>query len=77
MNLDVSIQIMLELKRLDTIMALKKSFFLNGSFCLSYKTGIILLIVYKSNYRIFAKSFRGNYSFLNLALCSVTFGHST
>ena len=28
-------------------------------------------------YRISANSFRGNYSFLNLALCSVTFGHST
>ena len=28
-------------------------------------------------YRISANSFRGNYSFLNLSLCSVTFGHST
>ena len=30
-----------------------------------------------SEYRIFANSFRGNYSFLNLALCTVTFGYST
>ena len=30
-----------------------------------------------SEYRISANSFRGNYSFLNLTLCSVTFGHST
>ena len=30
-----------------------------------------------NNYRISANSFRGNYSFLNLTLCSVTFGHST
>ena len=28
-------------------------------------------------YRISANSFRGNYSFLNLALCTVTFGNST
>ena len=28
-------------------------------------------------YRIFANSFRGNYSFLNLTLCTVTFVHST
>ena len=33
----------------------------------------------KSNkyYRISAKSFRGNYSFLNLTLCTKTFDHST
>ena len=31
----------------------------------------------KSKYRISANSFRGNYSFLNLTLCTVTFGHST
>ena len=29
------------------------------------------------NYRISANSFHGNYSFLNLALCTVTFGDST
>ena len=28
-------------------------------------------------YRISANSFRGNYSFLNLTLCTVTFGYST
>merc|ERR1711956_76215 len=28
-------------------------------------------------YRISANSFRGNYSFLNLTLCNVTFKHST
>ena len=28
-------------------------------------------------YHISSDSFRGNYSFLNLALCTVTFGHST
>ena len=28
-------------------------------------------------YRISANSFRVNYSFLNLALCTVTFGYST
>ena len=28
-------------------------------------------------YRISANIFRGNYSFLNLTLCNVTFGHST
>ena len=28
-------------------------------------------------YRISANSFRGNYSFLNLTLCTVTFDHST
>ena len=28
-------------------------------------------------YRISANSFRGNYSFLNLTLFTVTFGHST
>ncbi len=31
----------------------------------------------KKKYRISANSFRGNYSFLNLTLCTVTFGHST
>ena len=31
----------------------------------------------KLKYRISANSFRGNYSFLNLALCTVTFGDST
>ena len=31
----------------------------------------------KYAYRISANSFRGNYSFLNLALCTVTFDHST
>ena len=31
----------------------------------------------KRNYRISANSFRGNYSLLNLALCTVTFVHST
>ena len=39
------------------------------------------LLTYLSNikwrYRISANSFRGNYSFLNLTLCTVTFGHST
>ena len=30
-----------------------------------------------STYRIAANSFRGNYSFLNLTLCTVTFAHST
>ena len=29
------------------------------------------------NYRIYANSFHGNYAFLNLALCTVTFGDST
>ena len=29
------------------------------------------------SYRISANSFRGNYSFLNLSLCTVTFDHST
>ena len=28
-------------------------------------------------YRISSYSFRGNYSFLNFALCTVTFDHST
>jgi hypothetical protein len=31
----------------------------------------------KYSYRISVNSFRGNYSFLNLALCTVTFGHCT
>ena len=31
----------------------------------------------KSLNRISANSFRGNYSFLNLALCTVTFGYTT
>ena len=31
----------------------------------------------KYRYRISANSFRGNYSFLNLTLCTVTFGNST
>ena len=31
----------------------------------------------KTIYRISANSFRGNYSFLNLVLCTVTFGDST
>ena len=31
----------------------------------------------KRTYRISANSFRGNYSFLNLALCTMTFGDST
>ena len=31
----------------------------------------------KYMYRISANSFRGNYSFLNLSLCTVTFDHST
>ena len=31
----------------------------------------------KKKYRISANSFRGNYSFLNLTLCTVTFDHST
>ena len=35
------------------------------------------LLTGKSNYRISANSFRGNYSFLNLTLCTVTFGDST
>ena len=30
-----------------------------------------------TKYRISANSFGGNYSFLNLALCTVTFDHST
>ena len=32
---------------------------------------------YFHEYRISANSFRGNYSFLNLTLSTVTFGHST
>ena len=32
---------------------------------------------HKTTYRISANSFRGNYSFLNLCLCTVTFDHST
>ena len=31
----------------------------------------------KFKYRISANSFRGNYSFLSLTLCTVTFGNST
>ena len=31
----------------------------------------------KSTYRILKNSFRGNYSFFNWALCTVTFGDST
>ena len=31
----------------------------------------------RNSYRISANSFHGNYSFLNLNLCTVTFGHST
>ena len=34
-------------------------------------------LIMNFEYRISANSFRGNYSFLNLTLCSVTFGHST
>ena len=33
--------------------------------------------IFKITYRISTNSFRGNYSFLNLALCTVTFAHST
>ena len=33
--------------------------------------------IYNDIYRIFTNSFRGNYSFLNLTLCTVTFAHST
>ena len=35
------------------------------------------ILRHQCKYRISANSFRGNYSFLNLALCTVTFGHST
>ena len=31
----------------------------------------------KNSYRIFANSFHGNYSFLNLTLCTVIKGHCT
>ena len=37
-----------------------------------FKFGFLTL-----KYCISANSFRGNYSFLNLALCTVTFDHST
>ena len=37
----------------------------------------LLLIDLFSDYHISANSFRGNYSFLNLTLCTVTFGDST
>ena len=37
----------------------------------------IVVIWQKIAYRISANSFRGNYSFLNLVLCTVTFGDST
>ena len=36
-----------------------------------------LSVLPKLTYRISANSFRGNYSFFTLILCSVTFGHST
>ena len=42
-------------------------------FCLIYNLQIKL----QSIYRISSYSFRGNYSFLNLTLCTVTFDHST
>ena len=35
------------------------------------------LYLKKTVYRISSNSFRGNYSFLNLSLCTVTFGSST
>ena len=38
--------------------------------------GIALYLVIL-NYRNSANSFRGNYSFLNLALSTLTFGHNT
>merc|ERR1712086_418114 len=37
----------------------------------------IIPIPSQYGYRISAYSFRGNYSFLNLTLCTVTFDHST
>ena len=36
-----------------------------------------VLLTYSNIYCISANSFRGNYSFLNLTLCTVTFGDST
>ena len=53
------------------------------SFCyvfasLDFRAFRILPFVQNSNsYRISSYSFRGNYSFLTLALCTVTFGYST
>ena len=41
------------------------------------KYGIYTDIVGGSEYRIFANSFRGKYSFLNLTLCTVLKGHGT
>ena len=38
---------------------------------------ITLFVCTILGYRISAYSFRGNYSFLNLTLCTVTFGNST
>ena len=41
------------------------------------KTSHMIQLETFPKYRISANSFRGNYSFLNLTLCTVTFGHST
>ena len=41
------------------------------------KTKFLLTFSDNCIYHISANSFRGNYSFLNLTLCIVTFGHST
>ena len=40
-------------------------------------TDIVSSVPLLNTYRISANSFRGNYSFLNLTLCTVTFGDST
>ena len=37
----------------------------------------VLLLLLSITYRISMNSFRGNYSFLNLAICTVTFGNCT
>jgi hypothetical protein len=46
-------------------------------YLVSQQNANLLNRAYVTKYRISANSFRGNYSFLNLALWTVTFGDST
>ena len=46
-------------------------------FYLSWCSQSQLIHIGNSKYRISANSFRGNYSLLNLTLCTMTFGYST
>ena len=48
-----------------------------GIYVLDYQFSKCFRSLEQFTYRISSYSFRGNYSFLNLTLCTVTFGNST